>query len=388
MNQVNEDKETAQLSIPSFGRYKNRELTFQAVQDIAVGATFLGAGGGGATYPTELQLNQLVKQDTSIKLIDHSDLNDDDLVVACGWLGAPGVQKEKYPSGKEGIAGLGALEVALGRPITAIFPIEIGGQNGVNPLVLAAQTGIPVVDCDGMGRAFPQANMVTFNIYGCNATPAVASDTEGNSVVLNTKDDRTLERLIRHLSIAMGGQCHLFDYPLTGEQTKKFAVKGTISLAWDIGLVIREARQSKCDPFNALFDYLKTTKDYCHVYSLFEGKIVDLERNFRGGFSVGKVTIQGLGQEGQMEVEFQNENLIALQDGQLRAIVPDIISILDQDTAEAINTENLKYGQRVRVVATSISELLRSEKALSVVGPEAFGLSHPFQPVEVLNDSV
>ena len=386
MTLTKNSKSNSQVTVASFGSYKGRELTFQAIQDIAVGATFFGAGGGGDTYPTEIQLQQLISEGKSIQLIDPSDLNDDDLVVACGWLGAPGVQKEKYPSGKEAAAGLEQLEATLGRSITAIMPIEIGGQNGLNPLVISAQQGIPVVDCDGMGRAFPKANMVTFDIYGCSASPAVVSDTEGNSVVLKTNDSPTLERLSRHLSMAMGGQCHLFDYPMSGKQAKDYSVMGTISLAWDIGMVIREARQSKRDPFVALVEYLKTTEDYCHVYSLFEGKIVDLERNFRGGFSVGKVLIDGLGeQQGQMEVEFQNENLIALQDGQLKAIVPDVISILDQDTAEAINTENLKYGQRVRVVATSISELLRSDRAVPVVGPKAFGLSHPFQPVEKLN---
>lgn len=366
----------------------DKAIDIQAIRDIAVGATFLGAGGGGATYSTELQLQQILQQGKEIKIIDVAELQDDDVVVACGWLGAPGVQKEKYPSGEEGVIGLEKLTAVLGKPVKAILPVEIGGQNGVNPLVIAAKAGIPVVDCDGMGRAFPQANMVTFNIYDCPASPAVITDIEGNSVVLETINSGALERLVRPLATAMGGACHLFDYPLTGSQVKRYAVPGTISLAREIGAAIREARRNKRSPFAGLFAYLQTTRDYCHAYSLFDGKIVDLERNYRGGFSVGKVVIEGQGQmQGQMEVEFQNENLVARQDGQLKAIVPDIISILDQDTAEAINTENLKYGQRVKVIATSVSGLLRSEKALAILGPEAFGLPYEYRTVEQLNDS-
>ena len=37
-----------------------------------------------------------------------------------------------------------------------IVPIEIGGLNSVLPLIAGAHNDLPVVDCDGMGRAFPQ----------------------------------------------------------------------------------------------------------------------------------------------------------------------------------------------------------------------------------------
>ena len=362
-------------------------IDLQAVRDIAIGATFLGAGGGGATYSTELQLETRLEQGKAITLIAPEHLRDDALVVPCGWLGAPGIQKEKYPSGREAAVGLEKLETMLGRKIDAILPIEIGGQNGINPFILSAEQGIPVVDCDGMGRAFPQANMVTFNIYGLSATPAVASDTHGNCVVFDTDSNATLERLVRPLAMAMGGHCHLFDYPMDGAQVKQYAVPGTVTLAWEIGKAVRRAREQGNCPFEGMFTHLKGTNDYRHVFCLFEGKIVDLERRFSGGFSVGNVTLAGLGgQPDTMEIQFQNENLVAYLNGELKAIVPDIISIVDLATAEAINTEDLKYGQRVRVIVTSVSDLLRSERALKIVGPEAFGLPHPFQPVELLNE--
>lgn len=33
---------------------------------------------------------------------------------------------------------------------------EIGGLNAVEPLCVAALMDLPVIDCDGMGRAFPE----------------------------------------------------------------------------------------------------------------------------------------------------------------------------------------------------------------------------------------
>ena len=43
----------------------------------------------------------------------------------------------------------------------------------------------------------------------------------------------------------------------------------------------------------------------------------------------------------------------------MKAIVPDLISIVDRDSAEPIPVEALKYGQRVKVIAASAAPILR-----------------------------
>jgi DUF917 family protein len=45
----------------------------------------------------------------------------------------------------------------------------------------------------------------------------------------------------------------------------------------------------------------------------------------------------------------------------------------------------LKYGQRIKVLGISAAPIMRSEAALAVFGPRAFGLEYPFTPVEMLN---
>ena len=362
-------------------------LDMEAIHDIAVGATLLGAGGGGETYLAELQLQQEIENGANIRLMHVADISADALVVACGWMGAPTVQKEKYANGSEAERGLEKLEQVLGRQVEAIFPIEIGGQNGLSPLLLAARRGIPVVDCDGMGRAFPEAHMVTFNIYGCSACPAIFTDEKGNCLVMDTATNQEEERLGRQITIAMGGHCHVIDYPMTGQQLKQHAVRGTLSIARGIGSVTREAHQKQLDPFSALFNYLATTGYYQHACILFDGKIVDLNRSIRDGFAKGKVIMEGIDSHAgrYMEVEFQNENLIARRDNEVVATVPDIIAIIDRESANAINTENLKYGQRVKVVGISVPPVLRTAEALDVVGPKVFGLDRDYIPVEVLS---
>jgi DUF917 family protein len=60
------------------------------------------------------------------------------------------------------------------------------------------------------------------------------------------------------------------------------------------------------------------------------------------------------------------------------------ITIVDAETAHAIPTERLAYGQRVAVVACSAPPILTTPHALDVVGPRCFGLDEDYVPVRDL----
>lgn len=68
---------------------------------------------------------------------------------------------EKIARGTETLAALRALEAHLGRRADATMPIEYGGMNSMIPLIVGARAGLPVIDADGMGRAFPELQMET-----------------------------------------------------------------------------------------------------------------------------------------------------------------------------------------------------------------------------------
>ena len=68
--------------------------------------------------------------------------------------------------------------------------------------------------------------------------------------------------------------------------------------------------------------------------------------------------------------------------GVLVASVPDLISVLDSHTGGAVSTEQLRYGQRVDVVACPCDARWRTPAALAVVGPGAFGYEVDYRPVE------
>ena len=109
---------------------------------------------------------------------------------------------------------------------------------------------------------------------------------------------------------------------------------------------------------------------------LMDGKIVDLKRHLRGGFSVGEIALEGIDANvgTRARVAFQNEFLSFERGDHVEVCVPDLIVILDVDSGHAITTDVLRYGQRVAVLALPCHPLLRTPQALSVVGPQAFGL--------------
>ena len=366
-------------------RREARYLLREDVADLARGCAFLGSGGGGDPHTVSMEIDAALASGGRIELIELDALADDAFVAPCGWIGAPTVSAEKLPSGREALQGLRKLEEISARRVDAVFPVEIGGSNGLAALLLALRAGLPVVDCDGMGRAFPESQMVMFNIRGQRAAPAVLTDDKGNCVVVETQDNLTEERLARAISVAMGGICHLVEYSATGKQMKESALRGTISDALAIGRSIRIAREKGRDPFAALFDALRSSTQFGLAGVLFDGKIVDLHRETRNGFSVGRAVIDAFGGGSRLEVEFKNENLVARLDGEVRALVPDLITVLDRETAETIVTERLKYGQRVKVVGASAPAALCSPEALAVLGPGAFDLPAAYRPIAEFN---
>lgn len=358
-------------------------LTAADLPDLARGATLLGTGGGGDPYIGQM-LVERVLGDRAITVLDPDDLADDLFVIPTAQMGAPTVMIEKIPAGTEPTLALRTLEAHLGRTADATMPIECGGINSMIPLIVAAETGLPVVDADGMGRAFPELSMETFAVYGVHGSPLALAGERGETVVIDTgDDDRQMEWLARGVTIRLGGVGHIAEYAMTGADVRRTAVPRTLSMALALGRAIREAREAHRSPFEAIAQTLSTTL-YSEVRELFSGKVTDVERRTTEGFAKGRATISALaaGDDSQLEIRFQNENLIALRDGELVAIVPDLICVTDIESGEPITTEGLRYGQRVRVLGISTPEMMRTPEALAAFGPRAFGLTEEFVPVE------
>ena len=138
------------------------KLTLENLEDFTRGTAFLGTGGGGDPYIGKLMLKHQLELGKKIEIISPNEISDD--IFACNVLsmGAPTVFVEKVPNGPTTLHALREVEKIIGKKVNAIMPIEAGGVNATLPLVVSALSGLPVIDADGMGRAFPELQMVTY----------------------------------------------------------------------------------------------------------------------------------------------------------------------------------------------------------------------------------
>ncbi len=354
-----------------------RYLDVQNVKDLALGAAVLGTGGGGDPYIGMLMAVHAIETHGPVPLLSLEEVEDDLLVAPSAMMGAPTVMVEKLPRGSEAIHAFQALSAFLGRPIGATMSIEAGGLNSTIPLTVAAELGIPMVDCDGMGRAFPEIPMVTHTLYGISATPFAMADERGNSVILETIDNHWTERFARSVTVDMGATALIACYSTTGEQLKEAVIPGTITLAETIGRTIREAQASHADVLAAV---LEVTGGF----EVFRGKIADVQRRTVAGFARGEAQIEGIeAYQGEtLSLHFQNENLVAMQGDDALVSVPDLITVLDLETGQPITTESLRYGFRVVVLGIPCSPKWRTPEGLKLVGPGYFGYDVAYVPVE------
>lgn len=356
-----------------------RKLDKESIENIAIGATLLGTGGGGDPYVGKMMALNAIEEYGPVTLLDIEEIPDDALIVPSAMMGAPTVLVEKIPGGDEILSAFEALKSYLGKDIYATAPIEAGGVNSMIPLALGARLGLPVIDCDGMGRAFPELQMVTYHLGGVSATPMVINDEKGNSLLLETIDNVWTEKLARNATVVMGGSVMITIYPILGNKLKKWGIANSISFAEQIGKAIRTGYKNNVSPIENIINITKG-------YKLFKGKITDILRRTEGGFVKGKATLDGIDEfkGDNFELHFQNENLIAIKNNEVVASVPDLIIVLDLETGQPITTEGLKYGYRVAIIGIPCNEKWRTEKGIETVGPKYFGYDIDYQPVEKL----
>jgi DUF917 family protein len=234
-----------------------------------------------------------------------------------------------------------------------------------------------VVDADGMGRAFPEMQMTTFSIYGHHSTPATLADERGNVVLFrHVASEAWYEKLARTAVVAMGGTAMGAEAPMSGTYAKRFAVPGTVTRSIDLGRMVQTANREHQSAIPLICERE-------HGVHLMTAKIVDLKRHLRGGFSVGDILLEGIDADtgSRAKIVFQNEYLSFERGGVIEVSVPDLIVLLDADSGHAITTDILRYGQRIAVLGLPCHELLRTPRALEVVGPHAFGLDTEFKPL-------
>ncbi|GAA0468850.1 DUF917 domain-containing protein [Parasphingorhabdus litoris] len=363
----------------------HKTVTADMIEDLAAGSAFLGTGGGGDPYLGSLLCREAIAQYGPVSLISPQDLKKSDNVYVAAIVGAPTVMIEKLISIRDQHKAVAALEDYTGQQASVIASAEIGGCNSMMPLAYAAMRGLPLLDGDGMGRAFPELQMTSFNIEGVSCTPMSLADEHDNRIIIEAQSAKKTELLTRPLAAEMGASICMSCYPMDGEEAARTVVPHTISAALDIGAAINRRDSAEKPPIERLLSALRRHDYYSNAYEIYRGKITNIERNTTRGWVLGECTISSLEKhDSRAKLVFQNENLTAYVDGELRCIVPDLITVVDMETANAITTERLSYGQRVAVIGCSAPKQINTAKARETVGPGCFGLEEDYLPISQL----
>jgi DUF917 family protein len=339
---------------------------------LARGCAVLGAGGGGDPALALVMASLAVEEHGPVGVLAPEEIAGDMLVMPCGPTGASAIADERVWSGDEGRILREAVEADRGRAVGALMPFQAGGAGGVLPVTWAARMGLPLADADGMGRAFPGLHQQAMNLAGVGASPIVLANAHGDTVTVRAADDARADRLARSAVAQLGGVCAAALYCMRGEDVRTAAIARSLTLALDVGTAM--AARGPAERVEALVGVLDGAV-------LAEGRVVELERRVVGGLPGASATIHAGGRAARLRLEMQSEFLLAIEDGAVRAAVPDLICVLASETGEPVATGALRHGRSVTVIAAPGPEVWRSPAGRALAGPRAFGYEVDHAPV-------
>ncbi|NRQ39343.1 DUF917 domain-containing protein [Nonomuraea sp. NN258] len=308
----------------------------------ARGCAVLGSGGGGPVAIARAAALQALADHGPVRVVQAAELDPSMLVMPIGTAGSTAVMAERVGGVNEAAYLRDKIEELYGARVGAVMASEIGGANGCLAVAWAARIGLPLVDADGMSRAFPRMDQTVMQLRGIAPTPAVVCDERGRTLVIDHVTGAWLERLVRASLEAFGGQVATSEYVLRGDQVAGATALGSVTRAVRLGTSLPEP--------------------------LVTGKVAE---------AAGSILIEGLGpDQGRLvRVEAGSEYLAVIEDGVPLAAVPDVIALLDTRSGEVVQTDQVKYGLRVRVLRVPCDPVWHTPEGLRLAGPSAFGLT-------------
>src|SRR4029078_4183955 len=236
-------------------------------------------------------MRRLYAEGHGVQLMSPLDLADDDLVAVVSTMGAPLIGQERLADSRNIARAVQVQEEYSGRKFRAVMSLEIGGGNGIQPLMAAVHLGLPVVDADTMGRAYPEAQMTSVAVGDLRPYPCALYDPRGiEAVVGRVPSWKWMERASRKLCVEMGSIASTCKAPRTGSEVKDWGIHFTVSKASGIGRRWREAQRRHEDPITAILDEAEGKQ-------LFRGKVVDVARRATEGVLRGRCVVAGLDED-------------------------------------------------------------------------------------------
>ena len=366
-----------------------KQLSLADMQDLLLGCTILGTGGGGEMSEGMALLEEVYDKGLPVTLVSLQEAPDEAMVCTPYLLGALDLsekQKPKYQRLPQSeapaiCAAYSRLEQHLNTSFYGTLCCEMGGANTAVAFYTAALNGGVVIDADPAGRAVPEITHSTYYLNSLPAAPIVAANTfDEVFIVEHVKDDLRAEQLMRALCQESANDIACIDHAMKVKDIKHAVIDGTLSKAWKLGVTAREAQQQGRD-------VAQRVAAMGNGFVSFRGDIEHFSFDTEGGFTVGEVKISGTDKfaRHRYTLAVKNENLVAYFDDELDVTIPDLICVIDTETGQPVTNPHYHKGQSVAVVILPAHKEFTSPCGLSVFGPAYAGIDVPYQPASPRN---
>ena len=328
------------------------------IRNVIVGATVIGAGGGGSISCAYDMLDNFKKNNpgkaVELELIDPKDMDAKAYAAVTAGMGAPRalVGKDFTPYAVNAYETLVEMAKDMGRELKYCIPVEIGGFNTFVPMLIGLLKGVPMIDADGAGRAVPALDTLLLHVNGLKTSPLAMADKDNNRVMIELADPRDAseaEIIGRNICVAFDMIAGLSGWMVKKDEIQNAIATGTITYAMEVGAAVQSF-----DGKGNIYDYIaKNSTLPCK--GVCTGKITKLETKTANGFDYGVATIAG--EDGcEYKIPFQNENLAIYKDGTPIMTVPDIISVYDKEAKMPLTNADTAEGQYVDVGIAKVDE--------------------------------
>lgn len=313
------------------------KITQEALRQTAMGACFLGSGGGGTLqsalgFIENFRAGEYYSNDT-VEVIKVEDATEGDAVVVA-YIGAPAkISHAAYPDGPvQAAIQAGSLLQKQGRRLAYIVPAETGALGFTVACLVAAKLGLKVIDADGAGRAVPSLPQLTFSITeGLSPNPAIVVNQDKNLCItvsanilpdvadcVRNKPEREfhaakiedLSKIIDNLMRPIISEPDFDQFGglalwiMTPEQMPKaLPIRNTLWKAYALGANLPGFASS-----DDLVEYLKEKLNITARRLFGPARLANAEINTEGGFDIGNVDFTDKGCT--CTVQYQNESLL------------------------------------------------------------------------------
>ncbi len=355
---------------------KTRQLSRIEALDLVIGAKILACGGGGSDTDAIKNIKKTYDDGRFFTIGDLSSFKSKDYICIIGMVGG-GITDEdaklienldviqKNPM----VAAVKELEKFLDINFQGFVATELGPNNSIIPLMVAAQMDKIAIDGDCCGRSKPKISISTTKITDISISPFSIVNCYGDvQIVKKSADDTRGEIVAREIARLSGGSVSVARCPMTIEKAKAAVIPGTFSLAIKLGNKVREANEKKENPIKVI---KKTLPDAKFIYT---GEVKEFSRVEEGGFTSGEIMLRSNETKNQLKIWYQNEYLLSWMNDQHYITCPDGFYIIDSQTGYGLTPweEDFEEGREVTVFVRDAPEIWRQKKGLEVFGPQVF----------------